>query len=165
MNTVARLALLSMLANTCAAQQHHPRMETFKSPDGRLIAIVTSTNQPEATPESRVEIRTAEGKVLAHDTHLSDDGEHGYGVTKASWTPDSQYFVYSLESSGGHQAWHSPVQYFSRNRSKILSLDDALNDSVMDPQFTVAAPDKITVALWFRKQTLTISLSDVHPVR
>jgi len=55
-----------------------------------------------------------------------------------------RYFVYSLESSGGHSAWHSPVQYFSRARNKIVSLDDALNDAVMNPQFLLSAPDNVT---------------------
>jgi hypothetical protein len=144
----------------CLAQQypHSSKSQQFKSPDGTLIAVIRSMQVSEATAESRVELRTQEGHVLAKRNYASEDGEHGYGVTKASWTPDSQFFVYSLESSGGHSAWHSPVQFFSRKRNKIVSLDDALYDAVMNPQFLVSAPDHVTIELWFSKQTKTVAL-------
>jgi hypothetical protein len=109
-----------------------------------------------------VEIKSAAGKVLARTDYSSEDGEHGFGVTKAAWTPDSRFFVYSLESSGGHQAWHSPVRFFSRGTARTLSLDDKLGDAVMNPQFKVDAPDKVTVELWFGKKELTVSLSSLE---
>lgn len=165
MTKLLGLVVLCVMVIGTLAQPRHERVEQYVSPDGSMIATVTSTSASEATKESRVELRTKSGKFVAQEKYLSEDGEQGYGVTKASWTPDSQFFVYSLESSGGHSPWHSPVQYFKRKQNKILSLDDALNDSVMDPQFTVAAPDKVSVSLWFSKQTLTVSLTNIHAVR
>ena len=127
-----------------------------------MVAIVRSGKALEATDESRVELRTKSGKLLAKRDYSSSDGEHGYGVTKAAWTPDSQFFVYSLESSGGHSSWHSPVQFYSRKKNSFASLDDALNDAVMNPQFTVSAPDRVTVELWFSKETRTVALSSLR---
>lgn len=132
--------------------------EKYTSPDGTQVAVVRSGRVSEATDESRVELRTSAGTVSAKRDYTSPDGEHGYGVTKAAWTPDSQYFVYSLESSGGHQAWHTPVWVFSRKEGKFLNLDRALQDSVSNPQFLVSAPDRITVELYFSKQTRTVAL-------
>ena len=100
-------------------------------------------------------------RVLARRNYGSEDGEHGYGVTKAAWTPDSQFFVYSLESSGGHQSWHTPVQFFWRSENKIISLDDALKDAVTNPQFLLSAPDCLTVEVMLSKQTKTVSLHDL----
>jgi hypothetical protein len=120
-----------------------------------------SAQAPEATNESVVELRTRSGKLVTRGDYRSQDGEHGYGITKASWTPDAQFFVYSLESSGGHSAWHSPVQFFSRQRKKILSLDDALKDSVMNPRFLVVPPDKVTVELYFSRKEVTVSLASL----
>jgi len=97
--------------------------------------------------------------------YSSGDGEHGYGVTKAGWTPDSKFFVYSLESSGGHQAWHSRVQFYGRETNKIFSLDDALNDDITNPHFTITAPDKVTVELHRRSDKLTVSLSSLRTNR
>ena len=133
----------------------------YPSPDGLFVAIVTSSHKPQATAESKVELHTSSGKLVAQRNYSSDDGEHGYGVTKAEWTPDSRYFVFSLESSGGHQPWHSPVQYFSRKDDSFLSLDDALNNAVMNPQFVIEAPAKVTVDLYFGNKTLTASLSEL----
>lgn len=137
----------------------------YPSPDGSLVAVVTSHRQPKATAESEIEVRTPSGKLLAHQSYTSEDGEHGYGVSKAQWTPNSKYFVFSLESSGGHQAWRSPVQYFSRVDDSFLSLDDALKNAVMSPQFVIAAPDKVTVDLYFGNKSVTASLSALKAAR
>ena len=116
----------------------------------------------EATGESVIELRTQSGKLLARKDYSSKDREHGYGFTEAAWTPDSRFFVYSLESSGGHQPWHSPVCYFSRDTEKIAILDDQLKDAVLDPQFEIESPDKVIVALWFSKRIVAVSLSSVR---
>jgi hypothetical protein len=161
-NILLAFVALALAAPSAQAQQQRSVKETtYKSPDGSLVAIVKSVNQTEATDESEVQVQTASGNVLARRNYRSEDGEHRYGVTKAQWTPDSQFFVCSLESSGGHQPWHSPVQYFSRKTREFVSLDDALNDAVMNPQFSVGAPDKVTVDLYFSKRTATISLSSL----
>jgi hypothetical protein len=148
----------------CGAQKQTvaSHTERFRSPDGMLVAVVRSERAPEATDESRIELRTQAGIVSAKRDYISEDGEHGYGVTKAAWTPDSQFFVYSLESSGGHQAWNSPVWFFSREENKFRSLDHALNDAVANPMFRVSTPDRVTVELYFSKQTRTVALHQLR---
>lgn len=131
---IASTSVLLLSVVLCEAQKSttvFSRTEEFKSPDGMLVALVRYTKAPEATSESRIEVKTRTGRLLVKRNYSSEDGEHGYGVTKAEWTPDSQFFVYSLESSGGHSAWHSPMQFFSRNDRKITSLDDLLHDAYM----------------------------------
>ena len=159
---VISAVLLSALL--CGAQKrtNSSQTEKFPSPDGTITAFVRSTKAPEATKESCIELRSQDGQVLAGRNYTSKDGEHGHGVTKAAWTPDSQFFVYSLESSGGHQAWHTPVQFFSRHKNKIVSLDDALRDAVTNPQFRVAAPDSVTVELRSSGQMKAIPLHDLQ---
>jgi len=115
---------------------------------------------PEATKESWIELRSQHGQILASRNYASEDGEHGLGVSKAIWTPDSQFFVYSVESSGGHQAWHTRVNFFSRSKNEIVSLDDALKSAITNPQFLVSAPDSITVEL-ISGQKQTVSLHDI----
>lgn len=158
-------ALFILVALSAQCQQRSTKREAYKSPDGSLIAVVKFVHQPEATSESEVLLQTPSGKVLARRDYRSEDGEHGFGVAKAQWTPDSQFFVYSLDSSGGHQAWHSPVQYFSRKSGRFLSLDDALKDAVMNSQFSVEPPDKVTVELYFANKASTVSLSSLKKER
>jgi hypothetical protein len=157
------LAICFLLPAICSGQKQSASSNVvkYRAPDGAIVAVVASSQAPEATIESVVELRTKSGKLVTRRDYRSKDGEHGYGITKASWTPDSQFFVYSLESSGGHSAWHSPVQFFSRRRNKILSLDDALKDAVMNPQFVVAPPDKVTVELYFSRKEVTVSLASL----
>jgi hypothetical protein len=159
---IAATTILLFVSSTAAQKRTTARtVEKYGAPDNALVAIITSTQAPEATRESRVEIRRKSGELLARRNYFSEGGEQGFGVTKAVWTPDSQFFVYSLESSGGHQAWHSPVQFYSCRHSKIQSLDDALDDAVMNPDFSISAPDKVKVELWFSKRVLTVSLSSL----
>ena len=155
--------LLTGLFGGAQKQADSSQIQKFSSPDGKIVAFVRSRKAPEATSESRVELRSQNGRVLARRNYGSEDGEHGYGATKAAWTPDSQFVVYSLESSGGHQAWHTPVQFFSRTEGRIISLDDALKDAVMNPQFVISTPDRVTVEL-FSKQTKTVSLHELQRV-
>jgi hypothetical protein len=162
MRTKALITIFGAISVPLFAYGQHQssaKKTTYASPDGTLVAVIVSVDQPEATDESEVRVQAASGKVLARKNYRSEDGEHGYGVTKAQWTPDSQFFVYSLESSGGHQPWHSPVQYFDRKLHKFLSLDDALGDAVLNPHFTVEAPDRVTVELYFARKKSTVSLS------
>ena len=153
------LVLVILLAALlCNAQTNSTQTERITSPDGTITALVRSRRAPEATKESRIELRSHGGRVLVSRNYASKDGEHGYGLTKGAWTPDSQFFVYSLESSGGHQAWHTPVQFFSRHNKTIVSLDITLRDAVANPQFLVSAPDFVTVQLKSSGQTKTVSL-------
>lgn len=157
-------SLICLLFGICDAQVRSAsrHVEKYKSPDKTIVATIISTERPEATSESRIEFRTTAGEILGHADYSSGDGEHGYGVVKAAWTPDSQFFIYSLTSSGGHQAWHSPVKFFSRKEKKVFSLDNALRDSVSNPQFDVTAPDIVTVELYFSEKKYVGSLSKLR---
>jgi hypothetical protein len=96
--------------------------------------------------ESRVEIRKRDRDVLVRQDYSSKDGEHGYVVAKAKWSPDSAYFIYVTQSSGGHQPWHSPAYIWSRNDNIVYTVADCLAP-VADPSFSLKAPDIITLSL------------------
>jgi hypothetical protein len=89
--------------------------------------VIHSTTKAEATPESRLEVFDKDRRFLCALDYSSEDGEHGYGVEKAVWTMDKKYFVVSLASSGGHQAWHSPTIAYSSDKKWIISLDDFID--------------------------------------
>jgi hypothetical protein len=134
------------------------QMETIASPDGTIIASVKYTRASEATRESIIELLNPNRRLLAKHDYSSKDGEHGYGMVKGAWTPDSQFFVFSLESSGGHSAWHPRVYFFSRKQREFISLDEKLKDAVVNPQFTISPPDIVTVELMSNKQKRSVSL-------
>jgi len=141
---MARLA--AILALAAFASSHPQTPQHYVSPDKSVIAVITPGGPKKS--ESEVELRSSTGKVLFHKDYTSSDGTHGYGVVQATWTPNSQFFIYSMEDSGGRAAWHSPTWFFSRKLNRTLSLDNALNDSVSFPNFKLVPPDEITVTLW-----------------
>jgi len=89
----------------------------YPSPDGALRALVFTVDVSlYATPdmESRVVIRTSKGDTLTSKDYSSPRGANGYYVFNAKWSPDSQFFVYSMSSSGGHSPWSFPMMVYSR---------------------------------------------------
>ncbi len=106
-------------ADSCSGHQllSAPRAETsceslkpqiFVSPDKKTHAVVLSSDVSlDATPdmESRVVIRSSTGDTLNSQDYSSPRGSNGYYVVTAQWSPDSQFFVFSLSSSGGHSPW------------------------------------------------------------
>jgi hypothetical protein len=139
------LVMLVAAASTAAAAQ---RAETYISPDKSLSAVVIPVGPAgRAADESLVEIRGARHTLLLKKSFASEDGEHGYVVAKAAWTPDSQFFVFSVESSGGHQPWHAPTFVYRRGDAGLLALDDFVGP-VSSPDFELKAPHAISTEKW-----------------
>jgi hypothetical protein len=134
-----------------------PAQRRYVSPDNRNVATVVPVGP--SRDESRVTVSSRDGSLLCTQDYSSKDGDHGYEVVKAAWTPDSKYFVYSMESSGGHSVMIVPTLFCSTIRHKVFGLSDLLHDNVIFPNFSIKAPDQITVTLQTRKQGKTVSLS------
>ena len=117
----------------------------YGSPNGALRAQVISIGK---TQESRVQIRTSEGTLLQEADYTSEDGDHGLSVVNAEWTPDSQFFVYSAKSSGGHQPWHGNVFFYSRLHNKVYDFYTLSNSGTIDNTFVITAPDIVTVTIY-----------------
>ena len=116
------------------------------SPDQQLRACVLSVGRHPSPPfnESRVEIRDMSGTVLATKDFKSPDGEHGRNVQKMEWSPDSQFFVFSTASSGGHSPWHWQTYFYDRKRKLFKEVDD-FTGPIIKRNFKLTAPDWIEV--------------------
>jgi hypothetical protein len=110
--------------------------QVFPSPDGKLIAKIIPA---EKSPECKVQILTDKGALLVSADYSSADGEHGQYVENASWTPDSQFFVYSTYNTGGHSVWQSVYFFYRRRDSKILPSYDFL-PPIVDSRFSFNHP-------------------------
>jgi len=124
----------------------------FKSPDHRFVGLVAPSLN--ASDESRVSILGADGHQLRTHDFSSSDGQHGYGVDAAQWTPDSHYFVLRMRSSGGHSPMFAPIVFWSRKANRFYSL----NDYTGDISFSVAAPDGVKASTWPGMRPTTVSL-------
>jgi len=124
--------------------------KTYQSPDGALSAqiIPAKKNLLGNAYESRVEIRTEEGKLLKTADYTSEDGDHGLIVANTEWNPDSQFFIYSAYSSGGHSPWFSRVYFYNRNDNKLYDFSEASGFTVANDEFSVTAPDIVTFTVY-----------------
>jgi hypothetical protein len=134
------------------------------SPDGKR-AVVMPAGKP-GTPsqrESLIEIFTSAFDKICSLDFSSDDGEHGYSVAKIAWTPDGNYLVYSLQSSGGHAPWHTPTQFVSVNFNREICLLDSYldNPGLTTPDFRLTAPDSVTTRVYGAQSDATVSLSRI----
>jgi hypothetical protein len=124
----------------------------YLSPDHALHAVVLPVDVSlNATPdmESRVVFRTAKGDTLTSKDYSSPRGANGYYVVNAKWSPDSQFFVFSMSSSGGHSPWSYPTMVYSREKNAIAKLSDMIDGRpLLSPDFSFAAPHTLTASTW-----------------
>ncbi len=117
------------------------------SPDQTLHAcVITVAKHPPPLNESKIEIRDVNNQVLASKDFSSPDGEHGRNVQKNEWTADSQFFVFSTASSGGHSPWHWQTYFYDRRTKTFKEVDD-FTGPIIKRDFTLAAPDWIEVTV------------------
>jgi hypothetical protein len=135
----------------------------YIAPDGGAKATVLPVGKEAGRTEyeSRIEFNLRDGATLCILDYSSEDNEHGFGVVKAQWTPDSRYFVFSLTSSGGHQAWHTPTQFFNRDDRTIRTLDDYFAGSgISEAEFSLVEPHTVkTQPLKDKAMPVSINLS------
>lgn len=128
----------------------------YRSPDGALTAVVAVGRGDDC--EARITWRRADGHIVLKKEYTSPGHQHGYCVEMASWTPDSQFFVYNLTNSGGHSPWHIPVHFFARHTMTVENLEDYIDDPPTGEKFSVFAPDVIEVT------TTALPLDEYEPV-
>jgi hypothetical protein len=144
-------AIFAVEAESAAAAP--PRHACFgsrdiASPDGKLVARVERRGGA-GCGESRVEILERHGRRLALKDFTSPDGSHGETLERAVWSEDGSFFVFSLSSSGGHEAQHFPTYVFSRRGRSFRNVE------ALDPQLFVASAD-----FQLAGDTLTVSALD-----
>lgn len=121
--------------------------KVYKARDGSRVVIANKSKE-EATPESVVAFYSPENQKMCSVNFSSEDREHGYGVVKAAWTPDQEYFVFSMTSSGGHQAWHSPTVFFSLRDAMIRSLDSYTKRPISTGGFILKSSNTVLTEVW-----------------
>ena len=139
------LGLVVALGTTAVLLESRTKSHQYIAPDGggRVAVVPIGKESGRADYESRIEFRSADNNLLCALDYSSEDAEHGFGVVKAEWTPDSQYFVFSLTSSGGHQAWHAPTQFYSRKEGFVHSLDDYFESGITSADFQLITPNTV----------------------
>jgi len=120
------------------------KVKMLYSPDRQVVVRIHTVDSDSVNAESVVEIRKANGKLLAFRNFVSKDHQHGAGVMKGQWTTDSTFFVFSTILSGGAEAGHFPTYFFSRKDNKIRSVDSLMQMRISDPEFFID-PDEIIV--------------------
>jgi hypothetical protein len=144
--------------------------QVFASPDGALRAIVLPVDVSlDTSPdmESRVVIRGSRGDTLNSKDYSSPRGANGYYVVTAKWSPDSQFFAYSMSSSGGHSPWSFPLMVYSRGKNAFAAFSKMINDNpTVSSDFTFSGPHTLTATTWKKpgaiddKVPISVNLED-----
>jgi hypothetical protein len=122
------------------------------SPDKAMRAVIFPADiSLDTTPdmESRVVIRKSSGDTVTSLDHSSPRGMNGYYVFRAKWSPDSQFFAYSLISSGGHSPWSFPMMVFGRKASAIAAFTDMIGGKpTLSGEFGFSGPHTLDATTW-----------------
>jgi hypothetical protein len=114
---------------------------------GPLPSDVSLDTTPDM--ESRVVIRSSRGDTLASEDYSSPRGMNGHYVYRAKWSPDSQFFVYSMISSGGHSPWSFPILVYGRKSSRIAEFSDMIEGKpTLSGEFSFVGPHAVTATTW-----------------
>jgi hypothetical protein len=126
--------------------------QPYLSPDGALRALIFPVDVSlYATPdmESRVVIRNNKGDTLSSKDYSSSRGANGYYVVNAKWSPDSQFFVYSMSSSGGHSPWSFPIMVYGRKKNAFAKFSDMIHGNpTVSADFNFTGPHTLTASTW-----------------
>jgi len=126
--------------------------QIYPSPDKELQAIILPVDVSlYATPdmESRVVIRNSKGDTLMSRDYSSPRGTNGYYVDRAKWSPDSQFFVFSLLSSGGLSPWSHPMGVYSRAKNRFAKFSDMIGDRpTLSGDFSFSGPHTVAATTW-----------------
>ncbi len=148
--------LLSMRRPEASCRQVVPQI--FVSPDKAMRALVFPVDVSlDATPdmESRVVFRSSAGDTLTSKDHSSPRGMNGYYVYRAKWSPDSQFFVYSMISSGGHSPWSFPIMVFGRKGSLVAQFSDMIDGKpTLSGEFNFSGPHTVVATTWKQSGSL-----------
>jgi len=111
--------------------------QSHKSPDGILRVVITPVSK--SCPENRLGIRKRDGALFYWKDFSSSDCEHGDNIVRGEWSSNSQFFVFNVESTGGHQPGHRPVFFYSRSENKLYRLENYIG-YIVPQDFTLEAP-------------------------
>jgi hypothetical protein len=113
----------------------------FISPDKKVRIIVFNYVDKDIVLESRIRVLTRKGTALFDTSFASKDHEHGFGVIQADWTADSKFFVFCMNSSGGHQPWHFFTFAYSLSVNRLISIDKTVEP--VTSKFKLFPPDSL----------------------
>jgi hypothetical protein len=152
---------LAAFCGVTFAQPQRAQRE-YRSPDGELIAAVIEVNEAH---EGRVEICTSKGKLVLAQDYSSKDLVHGQVICKAAWTSDGEFFVFSMQNTGGHSPLARPTRFYSRKLNRVFNLDDTLG-YITQSDFKLEAPDWVITKRLIRSggdqgYPVRVPLSDV----
>lgn len=138
------LVLMLLLSAPLRPDTREPKEYTSKDGSRVVISPIRKWTGDYMSLESKLEFYSSDSGLQCALDYSSEDHEHGFGVVKAAWTPDNQYFVFSLTSSGGHQSWHAPTLFYSVRDSEIRSLDSyAKTAGISKADFTLRPPNTV----------------------
>lgn len=135
------IAAILVSSTVLSSAQGHGKV-IYWSPDNALQAVIhpSPENAPQVQPEFILEVLTKANKTICTVAFTSKDLDHGSLLMKALWSPDSNYFVFSTFSSGGHSSWHYPTFCYARSKNAVFYLDELVGGPLVVSDFDIFNP-------------------------
>ena len=124
-----------LILATAPSQGWTAELQRYASPDKSYEATVVTLK----TGESKIHIAKPHGKLFFEKSFESDDGEHGDTIIQAAWSPNSRFFVFMTQHSGGHSPLMHPIYFWDRRDNQLRMLDYVVGG--ITGGFTIETPD------------------------
>src|SRR5258707_11192064 len=101
--------------------------------------------------------RHGESRGHPHQQQRHPDLEGLFLAARRQWilcrqrkmVPDSQFFIYSMSSSGGHSPWSFPMMVYSRQKNRIAGFSDMIHGGpTVSADFHFAGPHTLIASTW-----------------
>lgn len=110
----------------------------FRSHDGRFVAVYRYAAGDPDLVES-VSFVSSAGHLLFADDFTNRD----YRPEKGQWSRSGRFFVYSLDSQGGHSPWRKPF-VVADMQGRRLTRDTEIHDGSSISEFRLSGRDTLS---------------------
>jgi len=119
----------------------------YDSPNGLYVArVIKNTDKNDEITVQLFDKSVRPREPIGSTIDLSsEDGEHGGILEQHEWTPDSQFFIFTSSSSGGHSSWQYGTYIISSKSGRNTTFLDITNLPVISPVIKTMIPATLTM--------------------
>jgi hypothetical protein len=139
------VVLFCAVAQAHAAQGLAGHVDQISFSPNKKLKAICSREVRDGDEYSTVTIQMADGTPLDEIVKSDSDWSKRH-VCKSAWTPDSKFFVFSENDQFKYSSPSFDACFYSVEKAQCFSLEYFLReDSVADENFSLKAPDLITI--------------------